>query len=93
VKISAPSLAMPSPVTYSRMGAVSGLATGMPETSPAASVQRSGFLAQLQEATRAAPFGEVRAERVAQARADLASGRLGSEADLDAAVSALLQDL
>jgi hypothetical protein len=56
-------------------------------------VQRSGFLSQLQEATRAAPFGEVRADKVAQARADIAAGRLGTEADYDAAVRGLLMDL
>lgn len=92
MKISAPSIATPSPITYSRLGNVSAPAAA-PVASPAAAMQRSGFLAQLQEATRTAPYGEVRLDKVAQARADIAAGRLGTEADYDAAVRGLLMDL
>jgi hypothetical protein len=93
VKISAPALAPTAPVLTTRAVAPSAPIDGASATSPAASVQRSGFLTQLQEATRSAPYGEVRPDRVAEARADIVAGRLGTPADLDAAVAALLRDL
>lgn len=93
MKISAPAIAPSAPITYSRIAGVASPAVTGTVSTPAATVQRSGFLSQLQEATRAAPFGEVRADKVAQARADIAAGRLGTEADYDAAVRGLLMDL
>ncbi len=93
MKISGSTIAPSALITYSRIAHVSAPSVTGTQSSPAASVERSAFLSQLQEATRAEPFGEVRADKVAQARADMAAGRLGTEADYEAAVRGLLMDL
>ena len=57
-------------------------------------VQLSGeaqWLQDLREAIESIP--EVRVDEVARARQDIASGKLGSEADLESAVNALLHEI
>ncbi len=101
MKVSAPSVATPSPITYGRIrsaapaeiGGSTNTPSATPSATPAASVEKSGFLSRLQESTRNHPFGEVRADRVAAARADIAAGTLGNETDMNAAVGALMADL
>ncbi|MDP6935220.1 MAG: flagellar biosynthesis anti-sigma factor FlgM [Myxococcota bacterium] len=49
------------------------------------------WLKELHEAARAMP--EVRPEEVARARGDILNGELGSEADIESAVDALLAEI
>lgn len=79
--------AAPPPIAQTRTVAMS-----RPE-SPAVSVGRSEFSQQLREAARTSPGGTVRADVVAEARADIAAGRLGSPADIERAIDALLREL
>jgi predicted transcriptional regulator len=57
------------------------------------SVQSSGFLAELSAAAQQHPYGEIRADKVAAARADIAAGRLGTPEDIEATVNAFLMEL
>lgn len=93
MKISSAPVAAPNPLTYGRIGQ-SGPAvsrTGMSSTAGAAvQVEASGFLSQLTQAARTSPYGEVRSDKVAAARADIAAGRLGTPADIEQTVNAFL---
>jgi hypothetical protein len=90
VKVSSSPISAVAPLTY---GNVARVGTPAAACSPAVKVESSGFLESLQAAARGNPFGELRADKVAAARADLAAGRLGSREDLDATVEAFLRGL
>ncbi len=98
MKISAPSLAPTENLTYGRVnrggapsGQAIGHANGPASLDRAASVHTSDFLSELHAAARTNPWGEVRSEKVAEAKADIAAGRLGNEDDFAATVDALLR--
>lgn len=93
MKISSTTLPTPDSLTYGRIGR-GGTGSAAPTGSGrAATLETSDFLSELQAAARTSPWGEVRADKVAEARADIEAGRLGSEDDFEQAISALLREL
>jgi hypothetical protein len=58
----------------------------------AATWETSGALATLRSQAASTPFGTVRADVVARARADIAAGRLGSEADIARTIDNFLME-
>jgi len=90
VKISSPMLSTPETLTYARPARVA--AQGSAPTSRAAQLETSDFLSELHAAAAKSPWGEVRAEKVAAAKADIANGTLGSDADFAATIDALLRE-
>ncbi len=94
MKIAAPSLAPTENLTYGRVnrgGEPNGRSIGPAAPDRAASLHTSDFLSELHAAARSTPWGEVRSDKVAEAKADIASGRLGNEDDFAATVDALLR--
>lgn len=61
--------------------------------SPSLVVEFSSVVSAMRTEAGAHPYGEVRPQVVAQARADIAAGRLGTQEDLDRTVEALLGEL
>ncbi len=93
MKISSPTLTTPDTLTYGRVSR-GGAGTAAPlGAGRAASLSTSDFLTELQGAVRADAYGEVRSHKVAEARADIDAGRLGTEDDFENAVNALLREL
>lgn len=74
-----------------RVGTVSGARSVAAISQPGVKVELSSSMSALRDAARAKPYGEVRADVVAQAKADIASGRLGSREDVDRTIDAFLQ--
>ncbi|MSQ01933.1 MAG: hypothetical protein EXR71_08575 [Myxococcales bacterium] len=98
MKISAPSLAPTDNLTYGRVnrgggpnGQAIGQAIGPASLDRAVSLHTSDFLSELHASARSTPWGEVRADKVAEAKSDIAAGRLGNQDDLSATVDALLR--
>lgn len=91
MKISSPLLTPPDTLTYSRTPRAAS--SGSNSVGRAAELDTSDFLSELHAATARNPWGEVRPEKVAAAKADIAAGTLGNEADLAATIDALLREL
>ncbi len=89
MKVQSPTIAPAAPLTYGRLARPA--ATAAP--SRAVSIDSSPFLAELGAAARANPHGEIRADVVAQAKADIASGRLGSAEDIERTIDRFLMEL
>lgn len=89
MKISSANITPVSPLTYGRIGRVASAQSA----APSVSVQSSGFLDAITAAAKSSPYGEIRADKVAAAKADIANGRLGSKEDIDATVEAFLRGL
>ncbi len=81
-----------APLTYGRVGRPAAAATAQ-QAGAAATLSPSSFVSELGAAARAHPHGEVRADVVAQAKADIASGRLGSPEDLERTIDRFLMEL
>ncbi len=93
MKIHSPMVPTADMHTYSRVGRTSAVSStqGTSSAGRAAEVQSSDFLSELHAAARSHPYGEVRTEKVAEAKADIAAGRLGTDADFERTVDALLR--
>ncbi len=89
MKVQSPTVAPAAPLTYGRI-ARPPVSTG---PASAVSVDSSPFLAQLGAAARANPHGDIRPDVVAQAKADIASGRLGSPEDMERTIDRFLMEL
>ena len=90
MKISSAMINSPESLTYRRVG--QGAAKAQ-TSGRAAEVESSDFLSELHAAAARNPWGEVRPEKVASAKADIANGNLGSDADFAATIDALLREL
>lgn len=93
MKISSTINGTPDTLTYGRVGRGSTGSSLPTSSGRAVTLETSDFLSELQAASKKHPYGEVRAEKVAEARADLESGRLGTDDDFEAAINALLREL
>ena len=89
MKISSSLGTIPDALTYKRSAPVGA----RPTSGSAARLESSDFLSEMQSATSRSPWGEVRADKVAAAKADIQSGNLGSDADFAATIDALLREL
>jgi len=89
VKVQSSTIAPAAPLTYSRVSRPAA----SPAPSGAVSVDASPFLAELGAAARANPHGDIRADVVAQAKADIASGRLGGAEDIERTIDGFLMEL
>lgn len=97
MKIQPTTVSSADQLTYGRAGRTdradrgvsSGSATG--GSGRAAEIQSSDLVAQMHASSRSHPFGEIRANKVAEAKADIAMGRLGGAADMDRTIDALMR--
>lgn len=92
MKVHSAAIDTTAPLTYGRVAAPAA-ARAAPGQGEAARLQPSSFVAELGAAARAHPHGEIRADVVAQARADIASGRLGNAEDMERTVARFLAEL
>lgn len=76
-----------------RVGTVSGARPMAAVAQPGVQVELSSSVGAMRDAARSNPYGEVRADVVAKAKADIAAGRLGSREDVDRSIDAFLMAL
>ena len=97
MKIQSSTVSAADQLTYGRTGRAergergvsSGTAAGA--SGRAAEIHSSAVVAGMHASSKYHPFGEVRAHKVAEAKADIAMGRLGGAADMERTIDALMR--